>query len=95
MRELAQTRPERDGFGFHRQNVQLLTPEPAPGTPQRVFATALGISANNQNEIANDLSRALNKPREEGFPLYGGPAIEFFGGNCTACLDEFRLALTQ
>jgi len=53
------------GFAFHKLNMELLCSKvqlPSPDQYKRIFATAMGISRNDSEEIANDLATLGNCP---------------------------------
>jgi hypothetical protein len=83
------------GFGFHRQNLRLLTPaEPRSRSRPYVYATVMGISGGDQTDIQSDLATVLRREmKNSGFILE--PHIHFFDGGCARILDEYRRSLTE
>lgn len=72
------------GFGFHEQNVKLLT-LPGKLKPMRVFATAYGIA---QPELPPLQGRI-------GDIFLHRPAITFFQGECNRLFEEYWYTFSQ
>jgi hypothetical protein len=80
------------GFGFHRQNLALLTPADGAQGP-RTYASTLGISPSDQAVITNELKRALRTgPNPNRSPIE--PKVAFHADTCDQLLSEFRRTLT-
>jgi hypothetical protein len=68
------------GFGFHRQNMQLLWPQIVPprlAGEVLLFATTKDISAYNREQIAHELYTVCGLPRET-HRLFDGTCYDFF-----------------
>jgi hypothetical protein len=83
------------GFGFHRQNLKLLTPaEPISRTRATVYGTVMGISGGDQEDIRSDLNRVLRRVLPNSGHVWEAH-IHFFNGDCAHLLDEYRRSLTE
>jgi hypothetical protein len=74
------------GFGFHRQNMELLKVS-GPGNQWFVYATAHGISPSDQKVVDGRIRGML----DEGF--YG--AFNLHNGTCTDLFDHYALTLVS
>lgn len=74
------------GFGFHRQNIELISAE-MPRSCERIFATAMNISASDKVVIENILRSAFQ-------PQYGSVKIAMHDGNCPSLFDSYWRSIT-
>lgn len=78
------------GFAFHPMNMELLKPE-QESEAQRVFATVMGLSKSDQEEIEGDVKEILTGERY--FMGGNGPSFETLDGTCAEFFAYFRRSL--
>lgn len=74
------------GFGFHRQNIELISGE-MPRSCERIFATTMNISTSDKAVVANLLQSAFR-------PEYGKIDIATHDGNCASLFDNYWRSIT-
>jgi hypothetical protein len=75
------------GFGFHRQNIELISAE-MPRSCRRIFATAMNISASDKMVIENILRGAF-QPENRFFD------IAMHDGDCPSLFENYWRSITS
>jgi hypothetical protein len=77
------------GFHFHRQNMDLIKPE-GQSVVQRTFATALGISEQDQEVVRSQIGSLISADLSYQYERY---RLEFVDGDCAELFRRFEKTL--
>jgi hypothetical protein len=76
------------GFGFHQQNIDLMTPSD-PTVARRLYGTTMGISQSSSVFVNNMVARMLPRPSSSGWE----PTFNFRNMKCYDLFHEFDMEL--